>query len=139
MGYATRDDLIRRFGADEIDSLDAGSASGAWPRLQAALADADAEINAVLAARWSLPLPAGLYPLLNAIACDIARSRLYDETITEAVQERAMRARAKLRRIGAGGYDLVTDAGQIVPPKDSFGGAVSGAASRFGRAALEGL
>jgi len=139
MGYATRDDLISRFGAEEIGSLDAGTGPRTWPRIAAALGDAAAEIDAVIAARWSLPLPEGTYPLLTAIACDIARVRLYDDAVPETVKERAMRARAKLRKIGAGGYDLVTHEGRLASPKDRFDGAVRGAAPRFARTGLEGL
>ena len=116
MSYATRQDLIDRFGADEVAVLDPGTDAGTndgteYPRIAAALADAAAEIDAVLAPVYSLPLPAGRYPLLVGIACDIARSRLYDDAPTDAVRERAQRSRSKLKPLATGRTRLLDDAG----------------------------
>ena len=49
MAYATQADMERRFGADEIDAFAAG-------KVDAALADATATIDAALAVRYALPL-----------------------------------------------------------------------------------
>ena len=115
MSYATRQDLIARFGADEVAVLDPGTDPGTedgdYPRIAAALADAAAEIDAVLAPVYPLPLPAGRYPLLVGIACDIARSRLYDDAPTDAVRERAQRSRSKLKPLATGRTRLLDDAG----------------------------
>ncbi|WP_420585831.1 phage protein Gp36 family protein [Ruegeria sp.] len=141
MSYATRQDLIDRFGADEIAALDAGTGPETYPRVKAAIADATAEIDAVLSARWDLPLPAGDYPLLTAIASDIARARLYDDAAPETVRDRATRARAKLRTIPEGRYQLVTAAGAEAPARqqDDAAGQICGPRPRFGRDTLEGL
>lgn len=108
MTYADRQALEDRFGSDEIDEL--GSA-----RTAPALADADAEIDAALAAAYDLPLAAGTYPALRAIACDLARLRLYDDAVpAEAVLGRATRSRARLREIADGRSALVDSAGDLV-------------------------
>ncbi|WP_420014243.1 phage protein Gp36 family protein [Tateyamaria sp.] len=121
MSYADRQDLIDRFGQTEIESLDPGAADGAFARVTTALADAAAEIDAVVAAAWDLPLPPGPWPLLVAIASDIARARLYDDVAPETVTARATRARAKLRSIPEGRYQLVSVAGDIAPRRAGSG------------------
>ena len=114
MMYATRDDLVARFGADEIDDL--AGASSASPRILSALADAGAEIDAILASEYAVPLPGGTaYPALVAIASDIARLRLYDDAVPqEAVLERARRSRARLRELVGGRAELLTADGTSV-------------------------
>lgn len=138
MAYATRQDLADRFGADEIGDL-APADSG---RDAAALADADAEIDAALAAAYDLPL-SGAYPALLAIACDLARLRLYDDAVPpEAVLGRANRSRARLREIADGKSALVDSDGDLVdrrietgPP---LGARQSAPAARLTRDRLKG-
>ena len=123
MSYADRQDLIDRFGQTEIESLDPGAADGAFARVTTALADAAGSrlSISVLAAAWDLPLPPGPWPLLVAIASDIARARLYDDVAPETVTARATRARAKLRSIPEGRYQLVSVAGDIAPRRAGSG------------------
>ena len=110
MAYAARQDLADRFGADEIDELAPESGN----RGAAALADADAEIAAALAAAYDLPL-SGTFPVLKAVACDLARLRLYDDAVPpEAVLGRANRSRARLREIADGKSALVDSDGGLV-------------------------
>ena len=110
MTYATRQDLIDRFGAAELDDLSPIDDD----RTPSVLADADAEIDAMLAAAYDLPL-VGTYPVLTAIACDIARLRLYDDAVpAEAVLARATRSRARLKEIVEGVGALVDADGDIV-------------------------
>lgn len=91
--YATPQDLIARFGHDEVEQLsDIGrprTGEIVASTLEVALADASAEIDGYLAARY--PLPLGTAPaLLTVFACDIARYRLMstraDERVTDAYQ-----------------------------------------------------
>lgn len=111
MSYATRDDLVDRFGADEIDDL----APADGNRATVVLADAAGEIDAVLAMAYDLPLPDGEYPALVAIAADLARLRLYDDAVpAEAVLGRANRSRARLRDIVDGRGALASSAGDLV-------------------------
>ena len=114
MAYATRADLVARFGADEMDILAPLDEADASARADAALADACAEIDAVLADGYDLPLPAGEYPLLKAAACDVARLRLYDEAAPDVVMGRASSARKRVRQVAAGALALVSGTGARV-------------------------
>jgi len=113
MSYATATDLRTRFGACEIDQLLDQDADGVPDegRLEAALADAGAQIDARLAEAYDLPLPEGPYPLLVGIACDLARARLYDDVENKAVMNGASRARRQLSELVDGAARLVTAEG----------------------------
>ena len=116
MTYATREDLVARFEASEIDDL--APLDGEASRADAALADAASEIDEALAETYSLPL-GGAWPSLRAIACDIARARLYDTEAPERVLGRLSSARKRLRRIGEGDLRLVSDAGAEAPRRQT--------------------
>ena len=111
MTYATQQDLIDRFGeaelamrTDRVDGLTIDTAV-----LGRALADADAEINAYLAVRYSLPL--ATTPVdLPRLAADIARYRLYDDGIPDAVRQRYEDAVSLLKRLASGDVKLVGEA-----------------------------
>ncbi len=112
MAYATRQDLEARFGPVEIENLDG---DGSDPdRVAPVLADISAEIDGHLAVAYALPLPAGTYPLLTAIACDLARARLYTTSELLEPKKRRDSARAKLKRLAAGELQLVSAAGDVV-------------------------
>jgi len=100
--YATQADLIERFGTEEITDV-SGDGSGTLDstRVARALADADAEIDASLAGRYTLPL-AEVPALLKRLACDLAREALYLGPAPEHIVERAKQARAMLAAIAAG-------------------------------------
>ena len=115
MTYATRADLEARFGAEEALDL-AGKQDG---RIESALADAAAEIDAALAATFLLPLAGGSWPRLVGIACDLARRALYDDVSPAEVTARAERAQAALRRLAAGDEALLDDSGQPAPRRDT--------------------
>ena len=118
--YAIRTDLEARFGADEIRRLlgdcptDADDDADATRRLEAVLTDASAEIDAVLARAYDLPLAAASYPILAAIACDLARARLYDDVVPDAVSAAATRAREQLEALAGDDAALVDGAGALV-------------------------
>lgn len=98
MSYATRTDLEERYGATELTQRESMLAAGAVAR---ALADADAEIDAYLAGRYSTPLS----PVPSAIprlACAIARYNLAGDTATERARKDYEDARAFLRDVQAG-------------------------------------
>lgn len=115
MPYATRADLVARFGADEIDDIAPVNNAGVSVRADAALADADAEIDTALAECYALPLPDGDYPHLKGIACDITRARLYDDAAPERVLGRLSSARKRVARIVAGELHVVAADGTRVP------------------------
>ena len=114
MAYATRDDLVARFDFGEMAALAPLDDDGASPRAEAAIADACAEIDALLAEGYDLPLPAGEYPLLKAAACDIARLRLYDDAAPDRVLGRASSARKRIRQLAAGELHLLAAVGTRV-------------------------
>ena len=114
MAYATRADLDARFDVGEMDALAPLDDDDASPRAAAAIADACAEIDAVLADGFDLPLPAGEYPLLKAAACDIARLRLYDDAAPDRVLGRASSARKRIRQLADGELCLLAADGTRV-------------------------
>ncbi|MDE0392818.1 MAG: DUF1320 family protein [Rhodospirillales bacterium] len=115
MTYATRADLEARFGAEEALDL-AGMQDG---RIESALSDAAAEIDAALAAAYRLPLEGGPWPRLIGVACDLARRALYDDVSPAEVNARAERAQAALARLAAGGEALIDDSGHPAPRRDT--------------------
>ena len=122
MTYATRGDLEARFGAEEASDL-AGMQEG---RIESALSDAAAEIDAALAAAYRLPLEGGPWPRLVGVACDLARRALHDDVSPAEVTARAERAQAALARLAAGEEALVDESGRPAPRRDTAtrGGAV---------------
>ena len=113
MTYATAQDMIDRFGQDELDRIGADGA-----RIELGLNDAAAEIDAALVTIYRLPLEPGPWPSLRSIQCDLARERLYERQVTETVADRAAIARAALMRLNSG-KDALLDAGGTVAPYGS--------------------
>ena len=102
MAYATTQDIIDRYGEDQLLVLADRDGDGeADAEVTArALADADAEIDLHVGAVYDLPLasvPAGLVQ----VAVDIAVYRMCnsDALVTEEIRRRYEDARATLRRI----------------------------------------
>ncbi len=119
--YATRADLVARFGSCEIGDLADEDMDGRDDpgRIDAVLADVSAEIDAALARAWDLPLEGpGPWPALTAAACDLARLRLYDEAPPEGVIARARAARSALRGLVDGKSALLDAASSIVARRE---------------------
>jgi len=120
MTYATQADLVDRFGETElaqrtnrVDGLTIDTAV-----LGRALADADAEIDGYLAARYTLPL-ASAPVVLTRLAADIARYRLYDDGTPEAVRQRYEDAVSLLKRLSSGDVQLAGMASVAVAGVDT--------------------
>jgi phage gp36-like protein len=124
----TQTDLTTRFGEAELIQLtyvavedDAGPAIDPIVVAQA-IADAEAELDAYLTARYSLPL-ASVPANLERIACDIARYRLYADRPTELVDVRYRDAIRYLEQVGRGVIALASspapDAGDAVMVSDT--------------------
>lgn len=112
MPYATQSDLTARFTETELIQLtdrDATTSAVDTAVLDAALQDADAEIDARLMARYTLPLASVPRLLVNA-ACDIARYRLYDDRAPDHVVKRYDDALRLLDKISKGDVQLGLDA-----------------------------
>lgn len=110
--YATEADMLVRFSRTELVQLtnrDRGATALDSLVLDRALTDADAEIDARLAPRYSLPLASVPWMLTN-LACDLARWRLYDDRATEQVTKRRDEALKVLEQIRKGQLSLGLDA-----------------------------
>ena len=117
MSYAAQANLETRYGSVEMAQL-SDRASGAVIDVAVvarALADADAEIDAWLGGRYALPL-ASVPAVLERVACDIARYRLYDDRATEQVRQRYEDAVRDLKAIAAGA--LTIDGAAPLAPAD---------------------
>lgn len=114
MSYAARADLENRFSVREVEDLlfqNSKDDDDHAAILQAALDDADSEINASLAVTYALPLKDATWPQLVAIACDLARARLYPDAPPENVVNRRRTARTRLRGLANGRTRLVASDG----------------------------
>lgn len=135
MPYAARADLASRFGTAELDDLAPIGAGGA-SKADQALADASAEVDAVLGRSYALPLAGGgPWPSLTDAACRLARLKLFDDGAgPKAARREADAARKRLSAIADGTIELVGADGAVVPraTRASF----DGAAPMFRRASL---
>lgn len=87
--YCTQDDLVKRYGADEILELTDRARSGQinTATVESAINDAKNEIDSYLATRYELPLVT-VPALLNPVCSDIARYYLYEDRVTDHVEKR---------------------------------------------------
>ena len=109
MQYASRQDMAARFGSAAVDRLAADSDT----TLDTTLAEVSSEMDSHLAEGYDLPLPAGAYPVLTGAACDLARARLYQGELPDAVRNRASRARRTVQDLAAGTRTLIGPAGPV--------------------------
>ncbi|MCV2359634.1 DUF1320 domain-containing protein [Paucibacter sp. TC2R-5] len=137
MTYATQQDLVDRFGSQELAQLTDPTAGVTINvvTVARALADADADIDTRLAVRYSLPL--GSVPaVLVRVAADLARYYLADLRATEQVRNRYKEAVAVLDKIGSGAIALPT-AALLAPAAGAQAVAVRAPAQQFGSALLD--
>jgi phage gp36-like protein len=108
MSYAIKSDLETRFGADEILQLADRDGSGVVDVgvIEAALADADVEIDGYLAVLYTLPLTP-VPELVKRLSCDIARYRLWKDRASEQVRKGYEDSIDTLKRISAGTVRIV--------------------------------
>lgn len=106
--YAAAGDLETRFGVDELSHLAASEVEGEnydGDKVEAALAEATAEMNTFISVAYGLPLPS-TPAFLKTVCCDIARYRLWDNNATEEVRNRYVDAIAWLKRLAKGDVSL---------------------------------
>lgn len=110
MTYATQQNMVDRFGSDELIQLTDRGNLGVIDAtvLGQALADANTEIDSYLASVCTLPLVT-VPPRLIKIASDIARYELYGARCTEQVRQRYMDAIAFLKLVVSGAASLGLD------------------------------
>ena len=132
MSYCTEADLTARFGADEIGAMAGRDPGGAAATIARAMADADAEIDAYLAARYQLPL-ATVPTILARIACDIARYRLWAERASPEVRQRYEDARRLLESLSKGQVTLGLPLADAPPAPEAMAAARVGDTPVFSR------
>jgi len=137
MGYATQQDLVDRFGAEELVQLTDRAQAGTIDAtvVGKALADADALMDGYLATRYAVPVTPTT-ALLTRLAADVARFLLHGKSATETVRQAHEDALRFLREIASGKASLI---GAAPPPaSQATGGPVLVAAPDrvFGRTAI---
>lgn len=122
MSYVTAQHLSDRFGLDELiqvtNPTDPTATTVNATRVDQAVADIGALIDAKLGARYAMPLVTVPLVLLN-IAADLVRARLYDDRIPDRLADREKAALKLLDQIADGTLSLGLDAAaQATPPSD---------------------
>lgn len=107
MPYLTQQNLIDRFGQDELEQLAPDGLGGIDAvKVAAAIDDAGNEIDVYLVSGgYGLPL-ANVPSVITAYACDIGRYRLYDDDATEQVNKRYERAIKFMESVAKGAIKL---------------------------------
>lgn len=108
MTYATKADMVSRFGEKELAQL-TNRVNGKTiddSVVNQTLADTDSIINGYLAERYSVPVQSQDTQLVRC-ACDIARYYLFSDKLTEVVRQRYEDAIALLKDIQRNKYQLV--------------------------------
>lgn len=108
--YATRQDMVDRFGAAEIAALEppVGITDPPSTAVEKAIAAACNEADSYIANQYTLPLPSIPVTLTDMI-CDMARLRLYTKIPPDEVKRRGADARAWLIKVGGGTAILIFD------------------------------
>lgn len=102
--YCDQAAFSARFSSGEKDELLPGTDGRDYA---SAAADADALIDAYLAARYSVPLAAPVPPIIIGIAADLTRYGLYEDAPPKEV--------AKRRKLAIGLLELLRDGEMLIP------------------------
>lgn len=131
--YATRQNMVDRYGEDELIQLTDRTRSGMIDDgvLDRALADADNEITPYLAGRYLLPF-AQVPASLTKIACSIARYNLYDAAVTDRVTADYTAAIKFLSAVAKGELHIGPDTAGA-PPTSTDGAQMESGGRIFGR------
>jgi len=121
VNYATQNDLIERFGEEELLGVAESETDGTLDatRVETALSDASRHIDSYLRLRRSVPVDPVPDVLVGACA-DIARFSLHDDHAPDQVAERYKATIQWLKNVAAGKASLgeddttITGAGRIV-------------------------
>lgn len=103
MAYVTEQDLVDRFGEDELIQLTDRNGTGAVDQdvLLRAIDDAQAEVDSYLSTRYAVPLTP--VPTVLALhAANVVRYRLYEDGATEEVEKRYKQSIAWLKDVSSG-------------------------------------
>ncbi|GAB5378968.1 MAG: hypothetical protein Alis3KO_00970 [Aliiglaciecola sp.] len=119
MSYCTLDDMINRFGADELTQLSATPGSDVMdiPVVQAAIDDASNDIDSFVGSRYPLPLSVVPKSLVKLCA-NMARYNLYDNAAPELVEKNNKAAFDFLKMVAKGDVRLGLDSQGETPVSD---------------------
>lgn len=133
MPYCTRDDMISRYGQEELVQLTDRSRIGAVDdtELSAKIADAGAEIDGYVGTRYTLPLSPVPLALVR-VACSIAWFHLHRFERPDYVKDEYKNAVRFLEAVSAGKVSLGADAAGAQPAAAS-GADMEGGGRVFGR------
>lgn len=119
MPYATRQNMVDRFGEEELvqltDRKDPPAGVIDDTVLTKAIDDASAMIDGYLQSRYTLPL-ANVPVTLVRTACDVARYYLYEDAFTDAVEQRYKDAVKFLTALTRGETGMGLDSGNNASP-----------------------
>ncbi len=125
MAYVTQQEMIDRFGEDELIQLtDRGGSGVIEPQvLQRAIDDACAIMDGYMGARYAVPLDSPVPDIVSVNAADLARCQLYDSGTVDKAEARCERAMKWLRDVAAGRAMIPG----VEPREDVTVGAAAGA------------
>lgn len=131
--YATRQDMVDRFGEEELIELTDRYRAGAIDDgvLDRALLDASNEITPYLAGRYHLPFAAVPESLVR-ICCNMARYNLYDKAATDRVEKDYDAAIKFLTAVAKGDLHIGPDSAGA-PPASTDGAEMESGGRVFGR------
>ena len=103
MSYAVLNDLITRFGEDELIQLTDRDGLGSFDNgtLDTLLEESSALIDSYLMGRYALPL-LPVPKQLVGLCCDLARYALFPDAASPIIKDRHSAAMAQLRDLAAG-------------------------------------
>lgn len=139
MGYATKQDMIDRFGETELIQVSNRDVAGEEINEAAfiqAQKDGDAEIDAYLQGRYQLPL-VHVPTVLRRLACDLYRYYLYTPRTTEEVEKRYSASVKFLKSVADGTVNLGLDTANQQPAQTAHPIRVSAAPRRFSKERME--
>lgn len=139
MPYASKQDMIDRFGEPELIQISDRDGSGTLndQTLEQAQMDGDAEIDAYLRPLYRLPLEVVPTNLVR-IACDIYRYYMYGALVPDYAEKRHKLAIDTLKLINSGKLDLTLNAEEKPAPEPLVSTRPGVAASVFNESALRG-
>jgi len=118
MPYCTQQDMIDRFGNEELTEVtnqdDLGASAINVTVLTQAIDDASGLIDGYLSGRYTIPLVT-IPPALIRIACDISRYYLYDDAVSDHVEKNYDEAVKFLGRAAKGTVNLGVDNAGAAP------------------------
>jgi len=134
MSYCTQQDMIERYGEEELIQLTDHTGAGVidTATITRAITDADGDIDGRLGSRFRLPITP-VPKILVRIACDIARYHLYPIAAPEHVAKRYDDAIRFIDGVAKGRISIGISATGAAPAASGEAVRLEGGGSVFGR------